>query len=147
MPSLRDAATRNATIQRLQRLTPSTKPKWGKFDSGRMLCHLNDALRMGLGDLAPAPMNRKALQHFPLKHLIFYVLPFPKNVPTAPELLSSSPTDFEADRRHLVELIDRLASSPKSAGPTHPAFGPLTNDEWNSLQCKHIDHHLKQFGC
>jgi hypothetical protein len=112
-----------------------------------MVCHLGDTLSMALGDLPTKPANRKAFHHFPLKHLFLYVLPMPKNIPTASELLSSLPTSFEADRQRVVELIERLTMAPRGLGAEHPFFGPLTNDEWNHLQEKHIDHHLQQFGC
>lgn len=147
MPSLRDETARASLIQRLQGLTPATKPKWGKLDASRMLCHLNDALAMALGEVSVEPLNRKAFHHFPLKHLILYVLPFPKSAPTAPELLSTAPQEFDADRRRTAELIDKLAATPNAKGPDHPFFGPLRNEEWNALQWKHIDHHLRQFGC
>jgi Protein of unknown function (DUF1569) len=28
----------------------------------------------------------------------------------------------------------------------HPFFGELTPEEWDILQSKHLDHHLRQFG-
>ena len=147
MPSLRNQAVRKALTQRLQKLTPETKPKWGRLDGLRVVCHLADTLAMALGDISTAPMNRKAFHHFPLKHLFLYVLPFPKGVPTSPELLASTPLDFEGDRRRVIEFVERLSAAPRANGPEHPFFGPLTNDQWNALQWKHIDHHLKQFGC
>jgi hypothetical protein len=146
MPSLRNEAARNSLIQRLHRLTPATRPRWGKLDAPRLLCHLADTLSMALSDIRIPSVNKKALQCFPLKHLILYVLPLPKNIPTAPELLFSPPTSFDADRRRAVELIERLATAPRALGAEHPSFGPLTNEEWNILQWKHTDHHLRQFG-
>ncbi len=147
MPSLRDETARKQVIQRLERLTPATRPQWGRFDAPRMICHLVDSLAMSLGELPSRSANRKVFQHFPLKHLVLYVVPFPKSFPAAPELLSTAPRDFGADRQRLLGLIDRLAVTPKANGPEHPLFGPLTNEEWNALQWKHIAHHLKQFGC
>lgn len=147
MPSLRDETARKQLVQRLQNLTPAAKPKWGGMDAPRMLCHVGDALAMGLGELSTKPLNRKLFHHFPVKHLILYVFPFPKGAPTAPELLSSAPANFDADRQRVLESINRLAATPTAQGPEHPFFGPLTNEEWNALQWKHIDHHLKQFGC
>ena len=146
MPSLRNQAERTLLIQRLQSLAPQTKPLWGKLDAPRLLCHLGDSLAMGLGDLPTQSVNKKAFHHFPLKHLIVYVLPIPKNVPTAPELLSTEPGNFESDRRRVVESITRMAAEPHGHGPEHPFFGPLSTEEWNALQAKHIDHHLRQFG-
>jgi hypothetical protein len=147
MPSLRGQTAREELMRRLERITPLTRPKWGGLDAPRMLCHLGDTLAMALGELAAQPMNRKAFHHFPLKHLIIYALPFPKGAPTSPELLSTAPQNFDADRRRVVECINRLAAAPTANGPEHPLFGPLTNEEWNVLQWKHINHHLRQFGC
>jgi hypothetical protein len=146
MPTLRNQKTRGGLIRRLQNLTPETRPQWGKLDAPRLLCHLADTLDMALGNLPTKSANKRAFQYFPLKHLIIYVFPFPKSVSTAPELLSSSPVNFEADRQRVVESVERLATTPHANGPEHPFFGPLTNEEWNALQCKHIGHHLKQFG-
>jgi hypothetical protein len=147
MPSLRDDTAREILIKRLQGLTPGTKPKWGKLDAARMLSHLGDALAMALGAIPVEPMNRKVFQHFPLKHLILYVLPFPKSAATARELLSTPPKDFDSDRRRVVELMHRLAATPDIEGPEHFLFGPLSYREWNALQWKHVNHHLQQFGC
>jgi Protein of unknown function (DUF1569) len=147
MPTLRNPAARSEILQRLQRLTPSTNPKWGRFDASRMVCHLNDSLAVGLGEISSRSLNRKAFQHFPLKHLAMYVVPFPRGFPAPPEMLSTAPAGFEGDRQRLFDLIDRLAAAPECKGPEHPLFGALSTNEWNALQWKHIDHHLKQFGC
>jgi hypothetical protein len=133
-------------IQRLHQLTPDTQPRWGKLDAERLLCHLADTLSMSLGNLYIPSVNKRAFQHFPLKHLMLYVFPLPKNLPTAPELLLSTPGNFEADRQRVVTLIEKLAATPNREGAEHPFFGQLTNDEWNVLQWKHTDHHLRQFG-
>ncbi len=147
MAPLRNESARSALIERLEKLSASSRAQWGSFDAPRMVCHLKDALGMALGEISTKPGNRKVFHHFPLKHLFLHVLPMPKNIPTAPEMLTSVPSVFEADRRRVVELIRRLAAMPRTMGPEHPFFGPLTNDEWNILQWKHIDHHLRQFGC
>jgi len=146
MPTLRSETARNGIVLRLQQLNPAAKAKWGQFNASRMLCHLSDTLAMSLGEITPASVNKKAFHRFPLKHLILYVLPFPKSAPTVPELLSTAAGDFGSDRGRVVELINRLAAAPDKKGPEHPLFGPLTTEEWNALQWKHIDHHLKQFG-
>jgi hypothetical protein len=74
MPTLRNQKTRSGLTQRLQQLTPETKPQWGKLDAPRLLCHLADTLDMALGKLPAKSVNTKAFQHFPLKHFILYVL-------------------------------------------------------------------------
>jgi hypothetical protein len=75
------------------------------------------------------------------------VLPMPRNVPTARELLATPPSDFERDRRTCAELVRRFSSVPaRGAGPSHPLFGILAWPEWGVLQWRHLDHHLRQFG-
>jgi hypothetical protein len=143
---MRNRKVRNSLLERMQRLTPASVRRWGQMDAARMICHLSDALAMALGDLPVKPGKPGPFQRFPFKHLFLYFMPMPKGVSTAPELLSTSPARFEDDRRLVEERIHRLAAAPRGAGPVHPFFGPLTNDQWNVLQHKHIDHHLKQFG-
>jgi hypothetical protein len=146
MPSLRNEKIRNGMIQRLRRLTPESRPEWGSLTAPRLLCHLVDTLEMSLGEISVPSANTKALQRFPLKHLFLYVAPFPKGASAPGELLSTQPTDFESDRQRAVGLIERLAATARGPGGEHPFFGPLTNEEWNVLQWKHVSHHLKQFG-
>ncbi len=147
MPSLRDETVRKDLIQRVLAVQAITTPRWGHLDAPRMICHLADTLAISLGELPAESMNRKALQRFPLKHLLIYVLPWPKGAPSAPEQRSTTPGDFDADRRRLIERIERFAVTPRAQGRAHPLFGPLTNDQWNFLHARHIGHHLKQFGC
>jgi hypothetical protein len=149
MASLFDDRTREALLRRLAALTPAATPRWGRFTPGAMLCHLVDSARMGLGELPVAARRRgpHAFQRFPLKHLMLYVLPFPKGVATAPELLGTPAGDFERDRALVRELTQRLADGPREGpGPAHPFFGPLSRREWAVLAVRHIDHHLRQFG-
>jgi len=147
MPTLRNEADRTGLVERLRRVTPDAKPKWGSFDAPRMICHIGDALDSAVGELAVAPTGGPwMLRHFPIKHLALYVIPMPKGAKAAPELLARTPGDFEADRRRVVEGIERVASAPQGTGPTHFLFGEMTCDQWNALNWKHIDHHLRQFG-
>lgn len=147
MATLRNAEHRKKLIERINKLRPESPPEWGSFTVGRMICHLSDGLSMALGELATRSLGKKNFQRFPLKHMVLYVMRFPKNVTTVPELLSSNPTSFEADRERVVERIDRMAVQADGAGMEHPLLGMLTTREWNVLQYKHIDHHLRQFGC
>jgi hypothetical protein len=112
-----------------------------------MVTHLCRSARMGLGELAVEPKHRKAFEVFPLKHLLLYVLPFPHGAPTAAELLVSDAGAFEAERRSLLELLERAGTgSMEGQGPVHPLFGQLSRREWGVVLHKHMSHHLSQFG-
>ena len=99
------------------------------------------------GQLPVPSANKRAFQVFPLKHLILYVLPFPKGAPTAPELKPNVVASFEEERAAVLELLERIGTGLREGvGPTHPLFGPLSWHEWGVVTYKHADHHLKQFG-
>jgi len=147
MPSILDESRREVLCGRLGALRPESQARWGRMSVGAMLSHLGQSTRMALGELEVAPKHMRAFQVFPLKHLILYVLPFPKGAPTAPELLAAPPGAFEADQQTLLALVRRLGTGPREgAGPTHPLFGSLSRQEWGTLVHKHTDHHLRQFG-
>ena len=148
MHTLLDAADRDAILRRLAALTPTSPRRWGSMSVGDMLCHLYESTRMALGELPVKSKGARAFQVFPLKHLLLYVVPFPKGAPTAPELLQGVPgDDFEADKARLGEVLTRIGLCPhEGPGPEHPLFGPLSRQEWGAATYKHTDHHLRQFG-
>jgi hypothetical protein len=146
MTTLWDATTRAAVLDRARRLRADTRPRWGRFNSADMMAHLNDSLRMALGDLVVAPKHTP-FRRFPLKQLVLYVLPFPRGAPTAPELLARrGQAALEPELRSFGELLDRTASrNVEDPWPDHPAFGPMSRRAWGVLMYKHVDHHLRQF--
>jgi hypothetical protein len=147
MPTVLDVDDRKALLRRVDSLTSAAARRWGKMTCEGMLRHLCQSTRMALGDLPVKSKNRWAFQVFPLKHLLLYVVPFPKGAPTARELLPVEASDLEAERAELRGLIGRLGEGPKEGpGPVHPLFGPLSRREWGVLNYKHADHHLRQFG-
>jgi len=147
MGSILNDVDRAAIANRMRSLSVSSTRRWGSMDVACMLQHLQLSARMTLGELEVPSVNKRPFQMFPLKHLIIYVLPFPKGAPTAPELKTRVASSFEAERTALLELLERIGTGPREgAGPAHPLFGPLTWREWGVVTYKHADHHLKQFG-
>ena len=147
MRSILNEADRSAIGRRVQSLSVSSAGRWGRMDVAGMLQHLHLSARMALGELPVPSGNQRAFQVFPLKHLIIYVLPFPKGAPTATELKPGVAASFEEERAALLELLERIGTGPREGtGPTHPLFGPLTWREWGVATYKHTDHHLRQFG-
>jgi hypothetical protein len=144
MPTLRNAADRAAILARLDRLTGAETPRWGRFTVPQMLAHMSDACRMALGELSVKPRGLPWLVRFPVKLLILHVLPFPKNAPTAAELVARTANPLDAERAQLKQLIARLEGQTRTQA--HPLFGPMTPAEWGTLGYKHLDHHLRQFG-
>lgn len=147
MGSILNESERNALLGRMRSLTATSTARWGKMNVVSMLQHLQLSAQMALGELPVASVNKRPFQMFPLKHLLLYVVPFPKGAPTATELHPGGGSAFAEEHAKLLGLLERIATGPKDgAGPAHPLFGPLTWREWGVVTFKHVDHHLKQFG-
>ena len=148
MASILNDADRAAILKRLDSVTSASQPRWGRFDVKAMLTHLKRSALMALGELPVANKGKRVFQVFPVKHLILHVAPFPKNAPTAPELLvTKDDGTVDAIRAEVVSLLERIGAGPREgAGPVHPLFGRLSYKEWGVATYKHTDHHLRQFG-
>ncbi len=155
MQTLLDSDVRDAFCRRLTALRPDTPARWGTFNAPRMLSHVIQSLGMMTGDVqvagAPTPW---VVRHAPLKHLLIYVLPFPKGLPTSPELLERaaaiegvSAIEWTDEIRAFERALDRIPQVARSGRwPAHPAFGPLSGRESAALQRRHLDHHFRQFS-
>ena len=112
-----------------------------------MVCHLAESLKMALGDL-PVARRTLPIRYPPLKQLIMYIAPFPKNVPTAPELLARAPRDgapTSASCGRCVERFARAAAERRRGRSIRRSAGCRTR-AWGVLVYRHMDHHLRQFG-
>ncbi len=147
MGSILNETDRKAISDRLRSLSMSSNRRWGSMDVTGMLQHLRRSALMCVGELVVPSANKRAFHMFPLKHVILYVLPFPKGAPTAPALKPVDAASFAEERAALLELLERIGTGLRvGMGPDHPLFGPLTWREWGVVTYKHSDHHLKQFG-
>jgi hypothetical protein len=118
-----NAGTQHEIHHRVGRLTPDRKGEWGRMSASQMVCHLGESLKMALGELPVAPKS-SPLRYPPLKQFIVYLAPFPKNVPTAPELLARTPSDWTGDVTALLGLVDCVVARGRSATwERHPVFG------------------------
>src|SRR5215216_443060 len=113
MRSILKENDRAAIGSRLRSLSVSSTGRWGSLDVASMLQHLRLSALMALGELPVPSANKRVFQVFPIKHLILYVLPFPKGAPTAPELKSSVSVSFEEERAALMELLERIGTGPR----------------------------------
>jgi hypothetical protein len=131
---------------RIQQLKTTSEARWGRMTALQMVAHLSDSLRMASGELEVAPKN-VPFRYSPLKQLALYVLPVPKGLPTARELIARKPSDWSIEVADLRDQLNGLVQRGAEAlAPAHPAFGRMSAKQWGVLIYRHMDHHLRQFG-
>lgn len=149
MKNLFEAQETKDAIARIENLTASTAPQWGKMNAAQMLAHVNVAYDMAHTDQYPkAGGFKKFMLKMFVKGAVVGPKPYAKNSRTAPEFIISDSRDFNAEKTKLVNYLQKT----QELGESHfhnkesNSFGPLTGKEWNVLFAKHLDHHLTQFG-
>ncbi len=148
MESIFNKESNDSIIYRINKLTPDTKPLWGKMNAAQMLQHCKLATDVAF-DKQDLKINflMKLLGRM-LKKKVFYGGELKKNSPTAKEFIISSEIDFEKAKSELISNFSRFASEGKSSIKLmdHPFWGKMTYEDWDALMWKHTNHHLKQFG-
>ena len=150
MRTLLSADDRQTIVDRIGKLTPQDRRRWGKMQPGEMICHLTDSYRMALAEtevkLATGPLRRSMVKWVALKS----PTKWPKGIPTLPEMKQgvggTPPSDFGEDRARLLAAVHRFYDEPPDSKCPHPIFGALTKEEWMRWGWLHADHHLRQFG-
>ncbi|MBL8016425.1 MAG: DUF1569 domain-containing protein [Ignavibacteria bacterium] len=148
MPEIFNQEDNNRIIARIEKINACSKPLWGKMDAAGMLFHLQEPIRVSLGELK---LKRSFLGMLFGKVALKEALsdkPFKKGVPTSNEFKPRGNFDLETEKEKLIRLVSSLPSKGKSAitRDPHPFFGVLTPEEWDMITWKHLDHHLTQFG-
>ena len=144
-----DTTTTQLHLQRLDKLTAATVPKWGKMNAAQMLAHLNIAYSSA--DIDTAPKNgwmTKLMMKLFVKGIVVGDKPYAKNSRTAPNFIIANERDFEKEKTMLTQNIKTTEAKGLAyfEGRENPAFGKLTGKEWSNLFGKHIEHHFEQFG-
>ena len=136
--------------QRIDTLTPDTQRQWGKMDVSQMLAHCQAPLNVGLGRHPLGKYNFfiKFIGKMVKNSLVKGDKPFGKNAPTDKSFVVADSRKFEEEKAKLVESLESFSNAGRNSQliGAHPFFGPLTQNEWDIMQWKHLDHHLRQFG-
>lgn len=147
--NLFDQQETQETIDRINNLSPETERLWGKMDVSQMMAHCNVAYEIVYTDKHPKPgaFGRFMANVF-AKNIVIGPKPYKKNNPTSPIFKIKEPRDFESEKQLLINHLNKTQKlgSDHFNGLENPAFGNLTNTQWNTLFSKHLDHHLQQFG-
>ncbi len=151
MKNLKNDIIKSEVVSRVQMLEEDSPARWGKMNSHQMICHCSDQLRLGNGTKS-SPFIGNFLMTSVLKWMVLTLFKAPKGkVETVKELKQGSggtnPTNFEFDKKSLIELINNFDESfKKNKTVIHPAFGKMNHWQFGRLAYVHLDHHLIQFG-
>jgi hypothetical protein len=138
-----------ALQNRINQLEPTAKALWGTMNPAQMLSHCQAPIDLVFGKLSLKTNLMFRIMGKIFKNKILNSPRFKKNSPTVKEFLrNDDDINFEEAKATLLESLTHFAEHGEKAikDNKHPFFGTLTNEELGSLQYKHLDHHLNQFG-
>lgn len=144
--NLFDPAVKKELIERINKLTPSSVPQWGKMNVSQMLAHLQVPLGVALGTHTVKGNWLMKLIMPLFKKKLYDNSPWKKSLPTDKTfIMTGTDKDFELEKLHVLDMVARF-SEAAIVSDSHPIFGRLTKEQWSRATWKHIDHHLTQFG-
>ncbi|MEM7085605.1 MAG: DUF1569 domain-containing protein [Bacteroidota bacterium] len=146
MKSLFDDETYSEIRNRLNNLSENSERQWGKMTPGQLACHLQMPLNIIL-EKADYGVKPNWLVNLLFKKTMYSDKLWRKNLPTAKGFKITDDKDFATEKAKLEALLDEFdAQRDRTHWQPHPAFGPLTKDQWGKMQYKHLDHHFRQYG-
>jgi hypothetical protein len=151
MKTLANAEDREQILRRLAAIGPESQRRWGKMSVAEMVCHLNDALRISMGDKQAGSVSNWFSRSVFKWAGLWIPTRWPHGVKTVPEcdaqLGGTKPAAMDADLKELRESLARFTRRPREYDlQAHPIFGPMNEKEWMRWGYLHMDHHLRQFG-
>lgn len=144
---------RTKLVACLQRLDPSTPPRWGKMNVQQMIEHFggdvvrNASGRLKIDKIVTPPENLERMREFMMGDK-----PFKEN--TKNSLLGEEPLPLRyktvqaaigALQQELIWFFEAFGKDPNLI-TRNPFFGDLNFEQNVQLLYKHAIHHLRQFG-
>lgn len=148
MESIFDHQGNRNIVERIEKLTPITLSQWGKMTVSQMLEHCQQPIKIPFGLLKLKPNWMSFFFGKMVKKQMMAQETFRKDLPTVKEFRIAREPKFDEAKSELIELVERFAKEGHASIKVkkHPFFGEMTLEEWDALQWKHLDHHLRQFG-
>ena len=131
MRSILDDETRDELLERLGKLTPDTRPAWGKMTPSQMMEHTARIFDMATGRKPTKQVFIGKAISWIFKKQFLSEKPFKPNGPTGPDFKVKDQPEFESTRARLIELINEFHDIGEIGldGRVHAFFGPLTAKE------------------
>lgn len=144
-----DKSVCDELAQRINKLTETSQPKWGKMRVDQMLAHCSVSYEYVFEPnkyKKPGALMRLIMKLF-VKNLVVGDKPYKKNSQTAPDFIIQGTKNFNEEKSKLLDYLYKV----QGLGAEHfdnkesHAFGKLTQNEWNNMFYRHLDYHLNQF--
>jgi hypothetical protein len=134
-------------INRINQLTPQSQRQWGKMTPDQMMSRCIAPIDIALGNKQLKANFLFSLLGRLLKKRIINAPHFGKDSPTAPDFIRTGSYDFDKTKLELIEKVQIFKDGTQVIKTNrHPFFGSMSSQDWDNLQWKHLDHHLRQFG-
>ena len=139
-------------VNAINKVTPETKPNWGKMNSSQMLWHCKKFIIFYQNEKNYSPnFMTKTFGYF---HLFFlrYIIKwdydkYPKNTPSLkffnPKRVNN--IDFNKEKIELIQRL-KLANDYNKKFIINPMHGKISKETFREVIRGHTSFHLKQFG-
>ena len=139
-------------IRAINKLTPETKPKWGKMNATQMVWHCKKFIIFYQNEKNyPPNLRPKTLGYM---HMFFlrYVIKwdydkYPKNTPTLKffDPAKAKDVDLEDEKKELVKRL-KMVNEYDQEFLVNTMHGKVKRDTFKEVVRGHTSFHLKQFG-
>ena len=123
-------------LSRINNLTQSSRPFWGKMTVSQMLAHCNVIYEMIYTDNYPKPnLFKRFLLNIFVKKAVVGEKPYPKNGRTSPQFIITNDRDFEKEKQQLISYLIKTQELGENYfnNKENLSFGKLTKEEWNRM--------------
>ena len=139
-------------IRAIKKLTPETKPKWGKMNASQMVWHCKKFIIFYQNEKNyPPNLRTKTLGYmhmFFLKHVIKWDYDkYPKNTPTLKffDPAKAKDVDLEDEKKELVKRL-KMVNEYDQEFILNTMHGKVRRNTFKEVVRGHTSFHLKQFG-
>ena len=139
-------------IRAIKKLTPETKPKWGKMNATQMVWHCKKFIIFYQNEKNyPPNLRTKTLGYmhlFFLRHILKWDYDkYPKNTPTLKffDPAKAKDVDLEDEKKELIKRL-KMVNEYDQEFLVNTMHGKVKRDTFKEVVRGHTSFHLKQFG-
>ena len=136
----------------VKKLTPKTKPKWGKMNATQMVWHCKKFIIFYQNEKNyPPNLRTKTLGYmhlFFLRHILKWDYDkYPKNTPTLKffDPAKAKDVDLEDEKKELIKRL-KMVNEYHQEFLVNTMHGKVKRDTFKEVVRGHTSFHLKQFG-